>query len=240
MKKNVKIILALGIAAVAVAALLIFILRTAGGNLDVIGGESVASFDTFLKAAPGRVKPDEANGGWSLEAPDGSVRFIWSENYAKSALHDVMLELDAKPFIDAGLDPAKLPGNYASYDGMLMVGTKLGSDELTYKGEPTPLAAYEQIVSKYRASINYHTALDHYGVKLGDGNMFEWAKNLSKNTVTNADQDKDIVFVMNPEPLIAAGVDPTKVEGWVYAEVSVEEDGKPVNVYKFLKPFNLQ
>ncbi|NLD60635.1 MAG: DUF2254 domain-containing protein [Clostridiales bacterium] len=240
MKKNVKIILAVGIAAITVAVLLIFILKTAGGSLDVIGRESIASFDAVLKAIPGRVKPDERNGGWSLEAPDGTMRFIWSENYAKSAQHDVMLELDAQPFVDAGLDPAKLPANYASYDGMLMVGAKLGSDELTYSGEPTPLAAYEQIVAKYRSSINYHTALDHYGVKLGDGNMFEWAKNLEKNTVANADQDKDIVFVLNPEPLIAAGVDPAKVEGWAYAEVSVEENGKPVNVYKFLKPYNIR
>ena len=240
MRKNVKIILALGIAAVAVAALLIFILRTAGGDLDVIGRESVTSFDTVLKAMPDRVKPDEVNGMWSLEAPDGTVRFIWSENYARSAQRDVMLELDAKPFVDAGLDPSKLPANYASYDGMLMVGTKLGNDELKYNGDPTPLAAYEQIVAKYRTSINYHTALDHYGVKLGDGNMFEWAKNLEKNTVANGNQDKDIVFVMNPEPLIAAGVDPEKVEGWVYAEVSVEEDGKPVNVFKFLKPYDIR
>ena len=77
-------------------------------------------------------------------------------------------------------------------------------------------------------------------MKLGDGNMFEWAKDMLKNTATNTDQDKDIVFVLNPEPLIAAGVDPAKVTGWVYAEVPVEENGKTTQVYKFLKPFNLK
>ena len=102
-----------------------------------------------------------------------------------------------------------------------------------------PLASYEQMVNNYRASINYHTALDHYGVKLGDGNMFEWAKDLTKNTATGTDQDKDIVFVLNPEPLIAAGVDPAKVVGWVYTQVPVEENGKTIQVYKFLKPFNI-
>lgn len=83
-------------------------------------------------------------------------------------------------------------------------------------------------------------ALDHYGIMLGDGNMFEWAKNLNTNTVNGQIQDKDIVFVLNPEPLIAAGVDPQKVEGWVYAQVTAEDHGKKMEVYKFLKPFQLQ
>jgi hypothetical protein len=62
--------------------------------------------------------------------------------------------------------------------------------------------------------------------------MFEWASDMSTN-------DKDIVFVLNPEPLIAAGVDPNAVEGWTYSAVSVDVDGKPTEVYKFLKAFDL-
>jgi hypothetical protein len=240
MKKNTKVIVSVAAAVVVVAVILTFVFKSAGGNLDVVGSQSVASLDAVFKVLPEPVKADEMNGGWSLSAPDGTARFIWSKDYSKSPIHDVMLELDAKPFVDAGLDTAKLPANYSAYDGMLMVGKKLGSDALAYSGEATPLASYEQIVKKYRDSINYHTALDHYGVKLGDGNMFEWAKDLTKNTATNTDQDKDIVFVLNPEPLIAAGVDPAKVAGWAYAQVQVEENGKTENVYKFLKPFNLK
>ncbi len=240
MKKNGKVITVIGTAVVLVAALLVVIIKTAGGNLDVVGRESVTSFENILNAVPDKVTADEINAGWSLEAPDGSVRFIWSEDYSRSPLHDVMLELDAEPFVSAGLDTSKLPENYAAYEGMLMAGTKLGGDQLTYKGDPTPIAAYEQIVGKYRAFVGYHAALDHYNVNLGDGNLFEWAKDMKTNSATNGDQDKDIVFVLNPEPLIAAGVDPEKVEGWVYTTVSVEMDGKPTDVYKFLKPFDLQ
>ncbi len=240
MKKGTKVIISVGAAVLVVAAILFLILRNVGGNLDVVGKQSVASFDAVLQAIPDQVTADEMNGGWSLIAPDGSVRFIWSKDYSQSPIHDVMLELDAQAFVDAGLDIEKLPESYAAYEGMLMVGKKLGNDRLTYEGEPTPLASYEQIVGKDRDSIGYHTALDHYGVKLGDGNMFEWAKDMSKNTVAGGDQDKDIVFVLNPEPLIAAGVDPAQVKGWAYAQVEVEEDGKTEQVYKFLKPFNLK
>lgn len=233
MKKHAKLITLGGIGIIAVIALIIVGFKFLGGTLDVVGKESVTSFERVLNTIPDSVKADEMNGGWSLDAPDGTARFIWSENYSKSPLHDVMLELDAKPFTDVGLDTGKLPENFAAYEDKLMVGAKLGNDDLKYDGDPTPLAAYEQIVSNYRDTIGYHTALDHYGVNLGDGNLFEWAKNLDTN-------DKDIVFVLNPEPLINAGVDPEKVEGWTYAKVPVEVDGKPAEVYKLLKPFSLK
>lgn len=227
MKKVMKVGLLLCAGAIAMLAL-------AGcKQLDVVGKESVTSFSAVLNAIPDKVQADEMNAGWSLAAPDDTVRFIWSGDYSKSPIHDVMLEFDAQPFLDAGLDPGKLPENVQYYEDKLMVGTKLGTDALKYSGDPTPLAAYEQIVSLYRDSIGYHTALDHYGVKLGNGNMFEWAKDMSKN-------DKDIVFVLNPEPFIAAGVDPNAVTGWVFAKVPVEEGGKNIEVDKFLKPFDLQ
>jgi hypothetical protein len=235
--------------ALVLAGSAVSMIFTACAQLDVVGQQSITSFKAVLDASGDNVKADELNVGWSLTAPDDSARFIWSEDYSKAPLHDVMIELDAQPFLDAGLDTSKLPDNYVFYEGetmggmgskMLMVGTKLGTDKLKYNGEPTPLAAYEQIVGKYRESINYHTALDHYGVMLGDGNMFEWAKDLKTNSSDNSVQDKDIVFVLNPEPLTAAGVDPEKVEGWVYAQVPVEEGGKMTQVWKLLKPFDLQ
>ncbi|MDR3314562.1 MAG: hypothetical protein LBS96_08950 [Oscillospiraceae bacterium] len=234
------------IAAVAAGLALVATLAACSGlkSLDVVGQQSIASFDAVLKTIPGSVKADELNAGWALTAPDDSVRFIWSDDYSKSPLHDVMLEFDAQPFLDAGLDPEKLPDNYAFYEGdamgvkMLMVGTKLGGNDKV-SGTSTALSAYELIVNQYRDTINYHTSLDHYGVKLGDGNMFEWAKDMKTNSYDDSVQDKDIVFVLNPEPLIAAGVDPALLKGWAYASVSVEVDGKPVDVMKFLKPFDL-
>ena len=107
------------------------------------------------------------------------------------------------------------------------------NESLTYDGDATPLTSYENIVKLKRDSINYHSALDHYGVNLGDGNVFEWAKDLSTN-------DKDIVFVLNPKVFIDAGVDPQKLEGWVFAKVeTMDMNGKPIEVEKFLKPFDL-
>ena len=215
------------------AALIALFIVVSCGKLDVVGTDSVKSFDKVLKQIPGSIALDEMNGGWSLDAPDNSARFIWSKNYAESPLHDVMLEFSAAPFIAAGLNPEKLPETIAVYEGKIMVGTKLGQEVLKYSGEATPIASYEQIVKLKRKTIGYHGALDHYGVNLGSGNLFEWAKDMNTN-------DKDIVFVLDPEPFIAAGTDPSRIEGWVFAKVTVDdENGKPVQVDKILKPFNL-
>jgi hypothetical protein len=202
-------------------------------SLDVVGRESINSFQAVLSNAPQTVITDEMTGGWTLFSPDGNTRFIWSKNYSKSPLHDVMIVFDAQPFIDAGLDIERLPESITIIDGMMMVGTKLGNEEPAYTGEVTPLASYEQIVRLKRSSIGYHGALDHYGVNLGDGNLFEWAKDMGAN-------DKDMVFVLNPAPFIAAGADPFRIEGWVFAKVTVDDaNGKPVEVDKILKPFDL-
>ncbi|WP_202931086.1 hypothetical protein [Aminipila terrae] len=200
---------------------------------DVVGKVAKTSFKSVLEAMPNEIKEDEINGGWSLSAPDESARFIWSKDYSKSPMHDIMIEFDAKPFINAGLDVSKLPKGIFLED-KIMLGTELGNDELKYSGKPTPSASFNKLVENYRKSIGYHEALDHYGVDLGDGNKFEWAKDMGTN-------DKDIVFVVNPEIFINAGVNPDKVEGWKYADVETKDDsGKPIKVKKFLKPFDIK
>jgi hypothetical protein len=204
-------------------------------KLDVVGNDSVRAFDVLLKSAPQLVSEDKANKGWSFSAPDNSARFIWGRNFAESSSLDVMLEFDAAPFIVAGLAPSKLPEDFHfnSERLSLVVGTKLGTKQLQYDVEATPLASYQQIVKLKRGSIGYHGQMDHYGVNLGNGNMFEWAKNMSTN-------DKDIVFVLDPAPFIAAGTDPANIAGWAFDKVMVDDaNGKPVQVEKILKTFDL-
>lgn len=206
---------------------------SACGQLDVIGKVAKTSFASVLKAMPDQVKADEMNGGWSLSAPDNTARFIWSKDISKSPLHDVMLEFDAAPYIESGLDVNKLPEGIA-FEDKIMLGTKLGDEELKYNKDATPQSSFDQIVNLYRGSIGYHDVLDHYGVDLGNGNKFEWAKDMGTN-------DKDIVFVVDPEIFIKAGVNPDEVEGWTYASVKMKDaSGKPIEAMKFLKPFDIQ
>lgn len=207
-------------------------LTACDNNLDVVGDQSIKSFDAVVDIMGDKVTEDTTFGDWSLEAPDGTARLLWSQDYSKTTANDAMLELEAQPFLDAGLDTSKLPEGMLAGD-KIVVGTELGSDALTYSGDATPTASYEHIVKLYRDNIKYHTALDHYGIALSNGNMFEWAKDMSTN-------DKDIVFVLNPQVFIDAGVDPNNVNGWVFAKVeTMDDNGKKIEVDKFLKPFDL-
>ncbi|MDR1837688.1 MAG: hypothetical protein LBQ89_08535 [Treponema sp.] len=204
-------------------------------KLDTVGNYSVRSFGELVNSAPQLVTRYDINGGWYFSAPDGSARFTWSLDFAKSPLFDVMLEFDAVPFIAAGLEPSKLSDNFYfdSKSNWLVVGTRLGTEQLRGYSDESPITSYQQIVKLKRNAISYHGAMDHYGINLGDGNLFEWAKNLNTN-------DKDIVFVLNPEPFIKAGVDPNRIEGWLFTKVPVEDEkGRMIEVDKILKPFDL-
>jgi hypothetical protein len=204
---------------------------TACNKLDIIGDTSITSFDKVISTAGDKVTEDQAYGGWFLQAPDGEVRFIWSKDDSNTTM-DALLEVDAQPFIDAGLDIAKLPKGMLVGD-KLVIGTDFGSDEFIYEGNVTPATSFAQIVTHNRRRLNYHTALDHFGIDLSGGNAFEFAKDMTKN-------DKDIVYVLNPQTFIDAGVDPANVNGWVFAKVeTMDQNGKKIEVDKFLKPFDL-
>ena len=200
-------------------------------QLDVVADKSISSFESVINELP--IEADSEDSSWILTAPDNSAKFFWSMDFSSTTDYDVKLEFDSQPFINAGLDISKLPEG-AIYGDKIILGTDLSDEKSTYNGEATPLDSYKKIVEKSRDNIGYHAALDHYGIDLENGNMFEWAKDISTN-------DKDIVFVLNPQMFIDAGVNPQEVEGWVFAKVeTMDKDGKKIEVDKFLKPFDLK
>jgi len=217
MQKRIKLIAAL---------LALMLILSACSSLDVVGKDSVRAFGEVLEVLPPEGSPEE---GWVIKAPDGEASF---------EIHNdaLFMTVNAQPFIDAGLDISKV--NNISEGNLVFLSP--GFDMLNQNIKETPIKQFEAAVNALRSSIGYHTPLDHYNISLGDGNMFEWAKDLQINGMTKENQDKDIVFVLNPEPLIAAGVDPEKVKGWIYTTVNMGMGGKSTEVYKFLKPFDLK
>ncbi len=215
--------------------LLLFILNLplmACNKLDVIGDRSIISFQDLLQASKGQVSSEEGNSGWSLTASDQTARFIWSKDFDRTDKMNVLIETDAKPFVDAGLAADKLPAGMLQGD-KIVVGTSLEADKISDQEMTKPLESYRQFVHLYRDHLKYHAKLDHFGIDLGGGNVFEWAKDMKTN-------DKDIVFVLNPQVFIEAGTNPDKVKGWLFATVeTMDDNGKKIKVDKFLKPFDL-
>ena len=159
-------------------------------------------------------------------APDQSVSLSIAQSFASE--NDVVMSVDAAPFVTAGLDVSKLPeGLYV--DGRLNYVTSIeGTTTYTNVTE-----AFTDILSIQADLVGYHAALDHFGLSLQDGNIFEWAADVDTN-------DKDIVFILNPQTLLDAGADVESVDGWIFAEVEIMKgDGSMEMVPKLLKPFDL-
>jgi len=205
-------------------------------NLDLVAKVAVTSFDALIKTIPDKVSFDSTKGGWTIQGLDSKDRIILSKDFS-SKNPDISLELDAAPFVKAGLDVAKLPASQYIYDGVtgkITMPFTYGQAKFGAVAKKSLLETFKQIIKTHRPLIGYHEQLDHYGIALGDGNMFEWAKDMSTN-------DKDMVFVLNPQPLIDAGVNPAKMTEWLFAKVPLKDkDGKPILLDKFLKPFNVK
>jgi hypothetical protein len=227
-------------AAAILLAFFFLALSGCGAATDVVGKFAVESFGPVAAASAERIA--YANGVWTLASVGGDEVRV-SVDPTRSDRGDVEFSLDAAPFLAAGLDVAKLVApttlqapsevTYALADGRLVMRFELGSQPFSIDSSKSIEKAIAELVRTQRERIGYHAALDHYGIKLGGGHMFEWAKDISKN-------DKDIVWVLNPEPFVAAGVDPGKVEGWSFAKVEMIDNGKKVQVDRLLKPFDLK
>jgi len=198
---------------------LLLLSLTGCAQTDVVAKTAVTSFENILENNSDRVYKEEA--GFAFASPSDLESFNIGE--------DVAISFELKPFVEAGLDTELLPEYMEVSDATITIGMKNNG----YESSENANDAFEELVANNRDAIGYHAALDHYGVALGNGNMFEWAKDTSTN-------DKDIVFVLNPQPFIDAGVDVTQVEGWVFAKVETMEDGKKVEVDKLLKPYDLK
>jgi hypothetical protein len=192
-------------------------------DADLVGKDSVRAFEEILQFLPA----GDVGSEWSVVAPDGGASFLWNGE-------SMNMLVNIEPFVEAGLNAAQL-GNIT--DGVLVTNADFESLKLE---KTKAIDDFRAMVGKERKKLGYHFDLDHYNLLCGDGNLFEWAKNMDKNGTTKENQDKDIVFVLNPEPLIAAGVNAERVNGWVYAQVKVDINGKKTDVWKFLKAFDLK
>jgi hypothetical protein len=229
MNKTTKIVALIAVAIVAVIVAIALLVKVFGSKLDVIQTDAARAFGAVLAVLP--ATKNDADGYYFLAAPDESAQFYFDNQ-------GLAMSVDALPFASAGADLSTFD-NFSATDNRLTFF--LPAFNMLNENPPSePLAVFQKNLKVYRQELGYHTALDHYGIKFGDGNMFEWAKNLQTHSVTGENQDKDIVFVLNPEAFIAAGADVENIDGWVYAPVSVEENGVARDVWKLLKPFDLR
>lgn len=209
--------------AVAVGAALLII--SCAPN-DVVVSAGLTSLGKLLPL----LRVDSTETGFQAEAPGGE-RFRVAADFSNSG-DDLSIAVDAAPFLEAGLDPPKLTGPERVEGDRLVIRTDAGS---AWKGGRAAdfLKAVELLTQNYRSLIAYHDELDHYLIMVGGGHTWEWAANRKTNAA-------DIVFVLNPEVLAAAGLDANRVAGWALKDVTVRDaSGRRLVVKRLIRAYDL-
>ncbi len=188
------------------------VLWIASGRADVVKLYGVPSFVEATENP--RSGASVSEGIVKFSGPEGQVFFLWASGTA--------FKVPAEPFLEAGLDPAKLPGNILYDDS---AHTLLIGDAPKQGGESTAEAIFSAFLKTHRLAFGYHGAMDHFGVDVGGsdgvfgGGKFEWAKDPRTN-------DKDIVFIIDPRPLERAGLRSGEVKGWLLLDLDVTMNSK--------------
>jgi hypothetical protein len=190
--------------------------------LDVVQTDAVRAFGEVITAFPAvEYEPSR----WRVDAPDGGATMAFDNG-------SMTLLVDAAPFIAAGADMSMIEnsGTHNLNEEITSIWFDTpGFDMLNENVQATALEQFKEDVAYSRQYLAYHGAMDHYNIDFGDGNMFEWAKDMATN-------DKDIVFALNPQPFIDAGADVNNIEGWTFATVPTD-DGE---ADKLIKAFDAE
>ncbi len=203
---------------------------------DLIAKVSVSSFEQLLNEIPEQIAYNNDKGGWEITGSDAKDSIFLSDDFSSNQ-SDIILNLEAEPFLKAGLNVAKLPDKQYLYDetmGSIMITYEIGDESFGKDAVKSALDTFQSIVKTHRDIIGYHEEGDHYKITLENGNFFAWAKALDKNKI-------DMAFILDPKPWIDAGVDMSLIKDWKFTEMPMtDKNGKPIKIDVLMKGFDIK
>jgi hypothetical protein len=132
---------------------------------------------------------------------------------------DFAMVMLADPLVEAGLDISKLDENEWLYEpaakddkgndlpNRLIKPYNVSDKKQASNGSEDSM---RRLLKADTDNIKYHKDVQHFGLSLGEGNQVQWTEKLGTNNA-------DMIFVLNAEHLVEAGIDINKIEdsGWV-------------------------
>lgn len=214
--------------------------RTATGSKEA--DNALNSFNQIVKAYPENKGFHSALQHWGFKLPTGE-KFEWSKDMSANKADLAMVVL-ADPLVNAGLDVSKLDKNEWLYEpagkddkgvdlpNRLIKPYNVSDKKQTSNGSEDSM---RRILKADTNIIKYHEKQQHYGLKLGEGNEVQWTEKLGLN-------DADMIFVLNAEPLVKAGLDVNKLEGsgWVFKPASDDDGGMGANSDQIVKIYDIK
>ena len=224
-----------GIAVIALSSVIVLSLA-ACGNKNVeenITDRGVNAFNEIVKTYPDKKGFHDPMQHWGFEVESGE-KFEWSNDMSANKA-DFAMVVQAEPLINAGLDVEKLDKNVWLYEeagkdtmgmeqpALLILPYDISDTQLTSDDSDESMMA---LLTADADNLIYHEDQQHYVLNLGGTNEIIWTEELGLN-------DSDMVFVLEAESLIAAGLDVDKLEGsgWVFKEAS-DVDKTPDQIIK--------
>ncbi len=195
---------------VLITIIALTLILSACSPLNAEQRDAVRAFGDLLSVLPPEGDGRSDSGLWRITAPDGSAWFEWTNQ-------EVVAGVDPRPFISAGLD------SVLDADTPTLIFIAPGFNMLNMGVQPTPLRQFEKDAGFLRDRIGYDAQTDRYSIDLGEGNRFEWARDMQTNA-------NDIVFSLNWWVFLAPGEAPNAVEGWEYDQAGG----------RFVKAFDLR
>lgn len=237
--KNTKKIIAI-IASSLIVVSFIGCSRTKTGNEEA--DNALTSFNEIVKAYPDNKGFHEALQHWGFKLPTGE-KFEWSKDMSANKADFAMVML-ADPLVEAGLDISKLDSNEWLYEAAgkdemgvdlpnrLILPYNVSDEKQESNGSEDSM---RRLLKADTESIKYHKDQKHYALKLGAGNEVQWTETLGIN-------DADMIFVLNAEPLVNAGLDVTKLEGsgWVFKAASEDDMGMGPNPDQIVRIYDIK
>ena len=182
----------------------------------------------------------QANGYLVLTAPGRRDYLAIRSDFAGS--DDVVMGLDLDDFMQAGFDPARLsppdflPGTpvYDLPTSTLLVSFDLGKPAFDFarykdaKGKALPLPDAGLLIAEIGRCLPTVMIRDnearYFGLALGTVAALEWAM-LPEAGSKAAPAASDLLFAIDPAPLVKAGLDPARLQVWKPARL-LQSDGK--------------
>jgi hypothetical protein len=198
--------------------LIIGALGFAGCNRVVTGSEesdrALAAFNAMVKADLSRKGYHDALKHWGLSLPGGG-KFEWTKDMSAGPI-DFAMVIPAEPFIRAGLEVDRLGGGFVFQaagveGGMATPDLLLRPYDVSDKRENSQGSedALRRIFKENNRLVAYQGDLQAYRLLLGEGFEVRWTEKLGLNAA-------DLSFIIPADPLIAAGLDPARLGGWVF------------------------
>ena len=200
MKKRIIFFLAAVVYGVIVITFAITL--SANPKVDVVANYAVESFRS-LGEEIGLSGNDERL--YDVYSPDGTEVFSFGES--------VRLTIDTGWFAKAGFDPDKFGGEAAVEDSRLTIISDHVEGVAAANGDNI-FDTFEKVLRSNRHALEYHMDHDLFELHLGGGNTYRWAKDWRTNT-------RGMTFVLNPKPLVEAGLETENLEGWTFANINM-------------------